>query len=671
MSQKRCRIKNIALFFCVVLIVIAACSSEPSRPVTPIRPAVSVVPAATPSVELNDTILTADDYPNKGNDGKGIVIVVPLPNIQNISTTNSWIPQLFQDIITGDMARFSAMTVIDRKNESLILAEQQLVANGNYSDDNYISMGKLTNAQYIVAGTITPISGNYQVNFRINNTETNEIKTAFHKNFSFNEVESGIAANEVVIELLLGMGINLTDTDKRAIYASSATATITATRQLAQGMAAEKEGNYVEALSFYELAASVDGNYTEAASRSQQVLSVSTPTSVRERAQWGQDQAEKWNKIFRELEIYMRENILLAVVLDLGNSGYTDSNMNISSGHVDIQMNGQGIKFVPNRTALLVFEKIRKQWDEITKNSENQMWTDSVRGGYSRMTEIAFNFDARIELLDEDNARIYNTNFSGKNQRFEKFNPNNSSYPLLSQERYYVNSNFTPIKFNRLAINRITDELNIQIENVRWNNSDIKPLHIFSISEWQEWFSQNEIPEQPIKSANAAPANVAITKSEVSRLAVENLLREYGPNIFPSGKFQFGNSMSSRAIDNAMTSYAFVKSRGDIIALYNDAWLSKNEGKSGFVFTAEGVYSSWNGIGYIKYADFVRLEEEIVQKETGGFLGSLFSTGQEKEPDIYIKITMSNTSSVIRFNSYNLKPDQLRIFLEKARNAVR
>jgi TolB-like protein len=100
-----------------------------------------------------------------GTGGKGLVIAVPAPSMPGGSQTNSWMPQLFQDLITADLARYSAMTVLDRLNESLVLAEQQISASGNYSDDDYIAMGRLTNARYIVAGNILGVSGRYSITF--------------------------------------------------------------------------------------------------------------------------------------------------------------------------------------------------------------------------------------------------------------------------------------------------------------------------------------------------------------------------------------------------------------------------------------------------------------------------------------------------------------------------
>jgi hypothetical protein len=138
-----------------------------------------------------------------------------------------------------DLARYSAMTVLDRLNESLVLAEQELSASGNYSDDDYIAMGRLTNAKYIVAGAIQRLSGRYSVSFRINDTETNAIRASFNKQYGAEDIESGLAAKETVREVLAGLGVELTHEGERQLLAVQQVP-VRAQVNRARGMAAEK-----------------------------------------------------------------------------------------------------------------------------------------------------------------------------------------------------------------------------------------------------------------------------------------------------------------------------------------------------------------------------------------------------------------------------------------------
>jgi hypothetical protein len=95
------------------------------------------------------------------------------------------------------------------------MAERLIRGAYNYSDDDYIRMGNLTNTQYIVTGKIAKIAGNYSVSFRINHAETNEIKTAFDKTYPLKDIETGLASKEAACELLAGMGIQLTEAGEK------------------------------------------------------------------------------------------------------------------------------------------------------------------------------------------------------------------------------------------------------------------------------------------------------------------------------------------------------------------------------------------------------------------------------------------------------------------------
>jgi TolB-like protein len=247
-----------------------------------------------------------------GNGGKGLVIAVPTPSMSGGSHANSWMPQLFQDLITADLAKYSAMTVLDRLNESLILAEQELSASGNYSDDDYIAIGHLTNARYIVAGNILGVSGRYSITFRINNTETNEIQASFSKQYVLEDIESGLAAKEAVLALLTGMGFELTAEGERQLLTIQERE-VKGQVRLAQGMSAERNNNELQALVYFYEARIADQGNREASQRIQTFGQGSPGASIRERAEWAVTQKARWEKIFNDLGAYVYENLRIVV----------------------------------------------------------------------------------------------------------------------------------------------------------------------------------------------------------------------------------------------------------------------------------------------------------------------------------------------------------------------
>ena len=143
--------------------------------------------------------------------GAGIAIAVTSPQIRNASQNIAWIPQFFQDSITGNLAKYSKMTVLDRANESLIKAEQELSESGFYTEENAAQIGQMTNAQLVVAGSIQQIGGAYELNFRVNDVSTNEVKASSNGRYSLSEIENGKAIGEVTQNLLEGLGIELSE----------------------------------------------------------------------------------------------------------------------------------------------------------------------------------------------------------------------------------------------------------------------------------------------------------------------------------------------------------------------------------------------------------------------------------------------------------------------------
>ena len=93
--------------------------------------------------------------------------------------------------------------------------------------------------RYLVAGSVQNIPGRYNVSFRINNAETNEIRATFNKAYSLADIETGLAAKEAVKELLAGMGVTLTEADERTLLTVQAVEA-KAISQLAKGMTAAK-----------------------------------------------------------------------------------------------------------------------------------------------------------------------------------------------------------------------------------------------------------------------------------------------------------------------------------------------------------------------------------------------------------------------------------------------
>jgi len=154
----------------------------------------------------------------EGSGGSGIRIAVLQPSGGNIPAQEQWLLKLVQSTITGDFNKYTAMTVIDRQNLDSIMGEQQASLSGNYSDKDYISIGKLTNARYILAGNLTKTGGGYMLELSVSDTETGVRKASFSpKNCSLDELQSTSVIKQAEEEILGQMGITLTAAGKQEL----------------------------------------------------------------------------------------------------------------------------------------------------------------------------------------------------------------------------------------------------------------------------------------------------------------------------------------------------------------------------------------------------------------------------------------------------------------------
>jgi hypothetical protein len=441
----------------------------------------SSVSGNTASQRVNEPIY-------RGDGGKGITIVIPAPAMRNVTGIDDWMPLFFQDRITGDFAKFSAMTVIDRLNEQMILAEQNLSLSGNYSDNDYIRIGNLTNAQFLVAGNIQNISGQYNVSFRINNTETNEIRASFSKQYGIENIESGFAAREAIIELLAGMGIEFTETGERQLRSIQPNQVRSQIR-LAHGITSEKNNNEIESLMYFYQALNADSGMREASQHIQNFSQDFSGTSIRERAEWATTQKARWEKIFDDLASYVNENLLI-VIYDFSK---ISDRFNASTNTVNLTIT-PGIKLIPDRTVLNVWKTVIDEWERTRRLEENRSWANSVsirRTNVNRDIKTmlgmddGYTYQPTIELYDSDGIRIANLNASlPLTIRYR------NDLQILPQNRYFNNTPFREVKSLAIKTSDITDNLSAKVVNIKSPNDmggRIIPARILSINEWEEW----------------------------------------------------------------------------------------------------------------------------------------------------------------------------------------
>lgn len=464
----------------ILAVAVTSCASAPSD-----------VAKTKPQTDIssNETVRQSDLQKKKRYDGAGIVIAVPVPQIKSEQKTDKWIGQFVQDSITTNLARYSKMTVLDRANEQLTIAEQSLSESGYYSEENTAELGHMTNAQYVLAGSIQNVSGIYAVNFRVNDITTNEIKSSYANRYTLKQIESGFAVQEISREIITGLGIDL-DEKSLAELSSIDNKTVSANQNLAKGAAAESEEDYLSAILFFSKAEEVDPEKRESTLAINNMLGASFSTkSIKERFEFDKAQIAKWNKIFEDLENFRNSAEVPLVVYDFSRLDHK-TYFNSDSATVDFDIN-PGIKVFPDRKALLVDKTICDSWEKIRENKENDDWSKKVNCNI----DYSFSYAIEVCLYDSYGDPIAKTAYGDYGDFQYYFNNNNSwafrngdknqiSEYVVAQQKYYETAPFQNISFWNIKGDSITDTVTPKIGKIKVHDKEILP-RIFSVEEYE------------------------------------------------------------------------------------------------------------------------------------------------------------------------------------------
>lgn len=407
----------------------------------------------------------------KMNKGKGIVIAVLQPELSGAAQGDSWIPQYFQDSLTGKIASFSKMTVLDRKNEALAVAEQERSESGFYSEENAVQIGRMTNANLVAAGSVRKIADSYELNFRVNDIETNEIKTSFNSRCSLSQMQDGTAVNETARALLEGLGVELSKNEQAALGETNSFQNSSALN-LAKGNAAEKSGNLIDALLAYD---KVGDRFIEEAKNSiGTILNGSISGSrITQKIRRYESERAKWIKLFNDWYEYMESGNWFFCVYDF--STVQDS-VFFSQGRNKVTLNiTPGVKIVPKQEAIILHRQIFDSWKAVASRPENDEWARMVffKLPAKMQGDSSYSVSVRVDLMNENGIAIKDFSHSFT-FTFMPFNHNKQwefrglqgseraiRYPtqVLSQRDYYNAVNFYRVSFLYVDAQDITDSI--------------------------------------------------------------------------------------------------------------------------------------------------------------------------------------------------------------------
>jgi hypothetical protein len=342
-----------------------------------------------------------------GDGGRNIRLAVLAPETQG--DVPAYLPVFVQGLLSNNFGRYSAISLVDRQNLDRIISEQNIAASGRYSDNDFISIGNLTNTQYFLFGTIQKLSGErYAVQLSITDSSTGLRRANFMRDGSLAQIEGrGTLINEAAADLLAQMGVTLTEAGKRTLMEGN-TSAARAEAGLARGITAQAGGNEVEALFNITQAITFDPSNIEALSRLNTLSARISGGTISQRIVNDILARDRWLEVFRETSRFFNDHPPFEIIFDpnLVQVGITDYARNTANIGMRIALDPSKTGFDALNTLLsgLVRTGRRGDWGFSgwpLLNTTSKRTVPVVFGG-----RTSFSYKVDVELLNEKNKTL-------------------------------------------------------------------------------------------------------------------------------------------------------------------------------------------------------------------------------------------------------------------------
>lgn len=369
----------------------------------------------------------------------------------------------------------------------------------------------MTNASLVTVGSIQKIGMIYEINFRINDIATNEIKSSLSNRYTYSEIEDGKAVNDITMNLLEGLKIEFSDSEKLSLSTVNEKED-SSIQNLAKGANAEKGKDYISAIIAYS---KVEGlQKIEAESNIHSLLGCTfDSSSIQNRVSFYKEQIKKWDTIFDQLEKYMNENAIY-IVYDFS---VVQDEIDMHHNSVDFKFS-PGIKCFANKTAIDVFATVINEWRKIYCNKENDIWRKEVSEPRCGVYYYNLYYEYWVSLvLVNGNGDVINKVDKKVSFGLDNFYHNDSrglmEVEVKSQEKYFEENDFEGIHFYReVSLDDIVGDISLKIKSISsdkcferiplpkddiWGRKGERkvvyrePAGIFSIDEWNEFVNNN------------------------------------------------------------------------------------------------------------------------------------------------------------------------------------
>jgi hypothetical protein len=425
---------------------------------------------------------------------------------------------MIQGSLTGDFSKYTAMTVIDRQNLDKILANQAEAASANYSDNDYVSIGNITNAQYIIIGKLTKIpDNNYFFELGISDSSKGERIASYSPHAcSYEQLATMSIVKAATGDLLNQLEIVLTNSGKTAL-AQTTSVTVNSETALSKGLAAQRQGTVVEAMSYYYSALSYDSSLREASVLLNKLSSDISSGNIGENVRNDIERRKQWIAITEECNSFFKERIPYEIiynpVLTQGNVDYQNETVNLFFPMI-VQPNKDDFKIIQDILTGLDKTGKRREWGLQNWPLTSDTFVDAMIGrgttpiadeGYRTARDLGLfgisyaaygierteyrggnsdygkSITIRVSLINSSGKTISTTTktfFQSIEIRGAELKLNYDEPSGGRSYNYVMTALNLPMVFNAVPSNDITDNLTIKFESFNGVNIESINSHI-------------------------------------------------------------------------------------------------------------------------------------------------------------------------------------------------
>jgi hypothetical protein len=187
-------------------------------------------------------------------EGKGradMKLAILRPAGAGLSDSEEKYLDLLQGGLNYDFNRFSGIVLSDRQNYEQILKEQDLLLSPNFSEEEIVSIGKMTQNRYILYGKLTKLDAvNYSLSLNITDVEKNEITASYLSStpITGESIRNMSAIRAASAYLLKQLGVVFTPAGEKALTEAQSAGATDSQNALALSYEASRNGELVNAL---------------------------------------------------------------------------------------------------------------------------------------------------------------------------------------------------------------------------------------------------------------------------------------------------------------------------------------------------------------------------------------------------------------------------------------